>query len=169
MYTTDTQTHKPIISIIAAIAEKNRAIGKDNALLWQIPEDLTRFKKITSSHPIIMGRKTHESIGKPLPNRTNIVVTRNQEYVAEGCTIVSSLEDAIKIASEMDHQEIFIIGGGEIFKKGIDIADKLYLTLVRGDFEGDSFFPDYSRFTRVLSKEQHTGKGYIYTFIDLVK
>lgn len=169
MYTTDEKYAKPHISMIAAIAKENRAIGKNNKLLWNIPEDLTRFKKITSGHPIIMGRKTYESIGRPLPGRTNIVLSRNIEKNIEGCILASTLEEAIKKAIEIDKAEIFIIGGGEIFKKGILVADKLYLTLVEGDFEGDVFFPDYSAFTHALHEEKHTTAGYTYTFIDLTR
>lgn len=169
MYTSLLKAHKPTISIIAAVAEKNHAIGKNNKLLWHIPEDLTRFKKITSGHPVIMGRKTYESIGRALPNRTNIVVTRNPSLTLPGCEIALSLEEAIKIASELQTDEIFIIGGAEIYKKGIYLADRLYLTLVQGDFEGDTFFPNYSTFKTVLHKEERSEKGYTYTFIDLIK
>lgn len=169
MYTTTTKIPSPTISMIAALARNNRAIGKDNKLLWNIPEDLSRFKQITSGHPIIMGRKTFESIGRPLPNRTNIVITRDSSFQAYGCTIVHTLEEAIAAATAIDHKEIFIIGGGELFKKGIDIADKLYLTLVEGDFEGDVFFPEFSAFNTVLHEVKATTEGYTYTFIDLAR
>lgn len=155
--------------MIAAIAEKNHTIGKNNMLLWHIPEDLTRFKTITSGHPIIMGRKTHESIGRALPNRINIVVTRNTSLTFPGCEMAQTLEEAIDIASQQEKDEIFIIGGAQIYKKGIHLADRLYLTLVQGDFEGDAFFPDYSAFKTVLHKEERSVKGYDYTFIDLIK
>ncbi len=157
------------ISMIAAIAKTNRAIGYDNKLLWHIPEDLIRFKQITSGHPIIMGRKTYDSIGKPLPNRTNIIISRNDSYQAAGCTIVNSFDKAIEIARSLDTDEVFIIGGGDIFQKGIEIADTLYLTLVEGDFEGDVFFPDYSIFRTILHEEKHTSESYTYTFLNLTR
>lgn len=160
---------RPIISIVVAIAEKNRAIGKDNKLPWHIPEDLKRFKEITTGHPIIMGRRTYESIGRPLPNRTNIIVTKNKDFRAENCVVVNSLEEAIKKASEIDQEEIYIIGGGEIFKQALPYTDKLYLTLVQGDIEGDVFFPEYSEFNKTISQSSHESNGYSYTFIDLVK
>lgn len=159
---------RPKVSIIAAIAE-NRAIGKDNKLLWHIPEDLARFKKITFNHPVIMGRTTFKSLGKPLPYRINIVVTRNKNYQVEGCLIVNSLEEAIRQACENDEKEIFIIGGGQIYEQAIKFADKLYLTVVKGNFEADTFFPDYSRFTKVVHKKPGQYKQYKYTFFELEK
>lgn len=157
---------KPTISIIAAISE-NRAIGKDNKLLWHIPGDLPRFKKLTTGHPIIMGRKTYESIGKPLPSRTNIVVTRDDSYKAEGCVIVTSIEEAIQIAKQKDKEEIFIVGGGQIYEQGVKFADKLYLTLVEGEYEADTFFPDYSEFKKKISEETHESEGLKYKFLEL--
>lgn len=169
MYTTNPKSKTPTISMIAALAEKNNAIGKNNKLLWQIPEDLTRFKTITSGHPIIMGRKTYDSIGRPLPNRFNIVVSRNPHLVIPGCTVVTSLEEGLKKATEIDKTEIFIIGGAEIYKRGILVADRLYLTLVEGDFEGDAFFPDYTAFKTMIDEEKCSAKGYTYTFITLTR
>lgn len=160
--------HKPIISIIAAMA-KDRAIGKNNKLLWHIPEDFARFKKVTSGHPVIMGRTTFESIGKPLPGRTNIIVTHNKNYKTSGCLIAFSLEEAIKLAGNIDSKEIFIIGGGQIYTEGIKFADKLYLTIVKGNFEADSFFPNYSEFRKIVfQKESQDGK-YHYTFLELLR
>lgn len=131
------------ISLIVAMSE-NRVIGVDNRLPWSIPEDLKRFKKITSQHPIIMGRKTFESIGRPLPNRTNIIISRNKEYRAEGTITCKSLEEAIQWARNAPgSEEIFIIGGGEIFKMALPIANRIYLTTVYWPFEGDSFFPEF--------------------------
>lgn len=158
--------NKPKISIIVAIA-KNRAIGKDNKLLWHIPNDLRRFKEITTGHTVIMGRKTHESIGKPLPNRTNIIITRNNDYKADGCIICKSLEDAIKFSKERQESEAFIIGGGEIYNQAINLADKLYLTLVEGDFEADTYFPDYSDFKKIVFEKQEESEGYKYRFLEL--
>ncbi len=154
--------------MIAALSE-NKVIGKDNTLLWHIPEDFKRFKTITSGHPIIMGRKTYQSIGKPLPNRSNIVVTRDAEFTAEGCIIVNSLEHGIEKAKEIDHEEIFIIGGGELYKQGINYADKLYLTIVHNQFDGDTFFPDYTEFKHIVFEQNSKDDTYNYTFIDLVK
>ena len=127
-----------MITIIAAIA-KNNALGKDNQLIWHIPADLKRFKKVTSNHHVIMGRKTFESLGKPLPNRTNIIITRNLNYKAEGCVVVNSLNEAIEVAKE--DKNPFILGGAEIYKQAIEIADKLDLTFVHHEFDADVFFP----------------------------
>ncbi|MBI4990769.1 dihydrofolate reductase [Candidatus Gottesmanbacteria bacterium] len=156
----------PQISIIAAIGS-NRELGKDNKLLWHIPEDFVRFKKITSGHPVIMGRTTYESIGKPLPGRLNIIVTRNKDYKVEGCAVVNSLEEAIEKAKEKDNDEIFIIGGGQIYEQGIKYADKLYLTIVKGTFAADTFFPDYSRFKKVVFRKESQYQQYHCTFLEL--
>jgi dihydrofolate reductase len=160
--------NKPKVSIIAAVA-KNRAIGKDNKLLWHISEDLQRFKKITSGHPVIMGQKTFESLGRPLPNRTNIVLTFDKSYKAAGCTVVYSIDEAVKVASEKDKEEIFFIGGGQIYAQAIKFADKLYLTLVEGEYEADTFFPDYSDFKKIILEEPHESAGYKYKFLELEK
>ena len=126
------------ISIIVAQAE-NRVIGKDNELIWYIPDDLKRFKQLTTGHHIIMGRKTYEPIGHPLPNRTTLIITRQKDYQAKGCLIVHSLDDAIKLAK--DDKEAFIIGGSQIYQLALEKADKLYLTQIHKDFAGDCFFP----------------------------
>lgn len=128
-----------MITIIAAVAENN-ALGKDNGLIWHLPADLKRFKKITEGHYVIMGRKTFESLGKPLPNRTTIIITRNPNYAAEGCIIVNSLKEAIIKASPDENP--FILGGAEIYKQAIAIADILDLTIVHHNFEADAFFPE---------------------------
>ena len=142
-----------MINIIVAVG-KNNVIGKNNDLVWKgVPGDLKRFKEITSGHPIIMGRKTFESIGnKALPNRTNIVITRNKELKIPSCIICGSLEEAIKEASDIDDQ-IFIIGGGEIYKQAINLADRLYITLIDAEADGNVLFPDYSGFTKIISSE----------------
>ncbi|MBS9766138.1 MAG: dihydrofolate reductase [Flavobacteriaceae bacterium] len=129
-----------MITIIAAIAEQN-ALGKDNQLIWHLPADLKRFKSITSGHPIIMGRKTFESLGRPLPNRTNIVITRNKAYCPQGVEVVHSLDEAIEKGQEID-DDIFIIGGATIYKKAIEIVDFLDITKVHHSFEADAFFPE---------------------------
>lgn len=133
------------MSLIVAMTE-NRVIGVENRLPWNIPEDLKRFKKITSGHPIIMGRKTYESIGRPLPGRTNIVITRQKDYRAEGVIACSSLREALDWANRAPgSDEIFVIGGGEIFKQALPLTDRIYLTIVEWPFEGDAYFPDFDR------------------------
>lgn len=128
------------ISIIVAIA-RNYAIGKDNQLLWHIPADLKRFKKITSGHQIIMGKLTYLSLPfRPLPNRTNIVITDNVNEFFEGCKTVHSIEEALELCNE--HEESFIIGGGSVYRQFLPHCNKLYLTLVDKDFEADTFFPE---------------------------
>lgn len=153
--------------MIAAIGE-HRELGKNNKLLWNIPRDMQRFRKLTSGHAVIMGRKTFESIGHPLPNRTNIVVTRDKNYKPAGRSyICNSLEEALKIARKKENDEIFIIGGGEIYKQSISFADKLYLTIVKGSYEADVFFPDYSDFKKVTYKKKDHEGNFHFTFIDL--
>ena len=130
-----------MITIIAAIA-KNNALGKNNDLIWHLPADLKRFKKITTGHHILMGRNTFESIGKPLPNRTTIIITRNENYTKDGCLIANSLEEAIEMAQE--DKQIFILGGAQIYKYAIenDLVNALDITLVHHEFEADAFFPE---------------------------
>jgi len=128
-----------MITIIAAIAENN-ALGKDNQLLWHLPDDFKRFKNITSGSYIIMGRKTFESFPKPLPNRTHVIITRQKGYHHSDCIVVDSLTKAIKACPE--NQENFIIGGGEIYNQSIEIADKIDITRVNHSFEADTFFPE---------------------------
>lgn len=158
-----------MISLIVAMSQ-NKVIGSNNAMPWHIPGELARFKRITTGHAIIMGRKTFESIGRVLPNRTNIIITRDSEYKVEGALIVNSLDEALRQAKEADgSEELFIIGGGEIFKQAMPIADKLYLTLVHKDVDGDTYFPDYSMFTKQISREDHEHDGFSYSFLELVK
>lgn len=118
-------------------------IGADNQLLWHLPTDLKNFKEITTGHPIIMGRKTYESIGRPLPNRTNIVVSRRKDWFEEGILIVGSIKEALKFAKKMD-EEVFVIGGGDIYKQTIDLVDKLEVTQVKANLKADVFFPKIS-------------------------
>ncbi|EKD70031.1 MAG: Dihydrofolate reductase [uncultured bacterium] len=134
------KSSQPILSAIAAISE-NRVIGKANQLLWRLPADLKHFKSLTSGHPIIMGRKTYESIGKPLPNRKNIVLTRDSKFQANGCQVVTTLADAIKYAKQECGDEIFIIGGADIYQQALPEIDRLYLTIVHHEFDGDAYFP----------------------------
>ncbi len=128
-----------MLTIIAAVA-KNNALGKNNQLIWHLPADLKRFKKITSGHHVIMGRKTFDSLGKPLPNRTTIIITRNANFKAAGCIIVNSLTEAVKIAAIDENP--FILGGAEIYKQAMDVADILDLTIVHKEFDADVFFPE---------------------------
>lgn len=129
-----------LISAVVATAE-NYAIGKNNQLLWYLPNDLKHFKDITSSHTVIMGRKTYDSMGKPLPNRRNIVITRQYMQI-EGCEVVNSVEQALKLCQ--GEQEVFIIGGAEIYKLAMPLTNRIYLTLVHQSFEADAFFPAIS-------------------------
>jgi len=139
-----------MISLVVAMSD-NRVIGIENRLPWNIPEDLKRFKKITSGHPIIMGRKTFESIGRPLPNRTNIVVTRNKDYRAEGVVACFSLKEALEWAGKAPGaEEICVIGGGELFREALPLADRIYLTEVKWPYEGDAFFPDFDEAAYVV-------------------
>lgn len=131
-----------IISLIVAMDEAG-GIGKGGALPWHLNADLRRFKALTIGHHILMGRKTYESIGKPLPGRMNVVISRDAEYVAEGCQVVNSLEDALALASSRSENEVFIIGGSEIFAQALPLADRLYLTRVHALLDCDTFFPAF--------------------------
>jgi len=128
------------VSLIVAMAE-NRVIGRDNQLPWRLSADLQRFKALTMGKPIVMGRKTWESIGRPLPGRTNIVVTRDVGYQAEGCVVVHSVDQALEVATGSD--EVMVIGGANLYQQLLDRADCLYLTQVRADVEGDAWFPEF--------------------------
>lgn len=135
------------ISIIVAVADNN-VIGKDNTLIWHLPADMKFFKDTTTGHCVITGRKNYESIPpkfRPLPNRTNIVITRQHDYDAPGAIVVSSLEDALYNAKQTGDNEIFIIGGGEIFKQSLHLADRLYVTHIHHDFVGDVHFPEINK------------------------
>lgn len=160
----------PPISLIAAVAE-NRCIGAENRLPWHLPDDLKRFREITRGRPVIMGRKTFESIGRPLPQRQNIVISRDPHYSAGGVETVTSLEQAIENAKASNPQEIFVIGGAEIYRLALPMADRLYLTLVHQDIPGDAFFPDWKhRSWRETFRESHLAQGEnspAYTFLNL--
>ena len=159
------------ISIIVAIGKGDRALGNNNELLWHIPEDLKRFKELTLGHPIIMGRKTWESLPekfRPLPERTNIVITRNESLVADGATVAASLEEALTAGrGAQGGEEIFIIGGGEIYRSALPIVDRLYLTIVDNEKEADVFFPDYSDFKKITYKEEREFNNLKYTWLCL--
>ena len=159
-----------MITLIAAAAENN-ALGKDNDLLWHLPEDFKRFKQITSGHYIIMGRKTFESFPKPLPNRTHIIITRQKEYLADGCLVVHSLEEALEISPQ--NEEVFIIGGGEIYNQSIEIADKIDLTRVHTTVEADTFFPEIdTNIWKLVFEEFHPKDekhAFDFTFLTFVR
>lgn len=140
------------ISIIAAIAQNN-VIGKDNQLIWYLPADLKHFKNLTTGHHIIMGRNTFESIGKPLPNRTSVIITSKKNYFQKGCIVVNTLEDALNSVEKDD--EVFIIGGDSIYRQALPIADQLYITHIHKNFEGDVFFPGIDESHWQLEKEEH--------------
>ncbi len=158
------------INIIVAAA-KNNVIGKDNDLIWHLSADLKRFKQLTTGHTIIMGRKTFESIGRPLPNRTSVIITRQKDYKADDCIVVNSLQEALKAAEK--ENEVFIIGGGSIYEQAISIAHKIYFTLVHNTFEGDTFFPVINtKQWKEIKREEHQPdekNPYAYSFIDYVK
>ncbi|MBC8767620.1 dihydrofolate reductase [Arenibacter sp. BSSL-BM3] len=161
-----------ILSIIAAAAENN-ALGKDNDLLWHLPDDFKRFKSLTSGHKIIMGRKTFESFIKPLPNRTHIIITRDKDYSVNhaDCIVVHSMEDALHLVK--GDSLSFIIGGGEIYNLGLEHANQIELTRVHGSFEADTFFPDFDETKWQLTNEEHHPKDerhkYAFTYLTYMK
>jgi dihydrofolate reductase len=164
------------ISIIVSM-DKKRGIGKDNRIPWHITEDLVRLKNLTIGHATILGRNSFESMlayyeksGRlTMSQRTHIVITKDLNYAVEGKygLVAHSIEEAIQIAKEKEKEEIFIIGGQQIFDQTIGLADRLYLTIVDGDFNCDTFFPGYSMFTKVISEEEHQSNGYKYKFLTL--
>ncbi|MEK9517442.1 MAG: dihydrofolate reductase [Flavobacteriaceae bacterium] len=155
------------VTLIAAIDEHS-VLGKDNQLIWHLPEDLKRFKHLTTGHAVIMGRKTFESLPKALPNRHNIVVTRNQNYSKEGITVCHSLEAAIECAKDDDQP--FIIGGGQIYQQAIGLADVIELTKIHAHFEGDVFFPEIDLGKWTVEKEERMDQpDYDYSFITYTK
>ncbi|HEY9103935.1 dihydrofolate reductase [Chitinimonas sp.] len=152
-----------MLSLIAALA-RNHTVGINNTLPWHLPDDLKYFKATTSGHPIIMGRKTYDSIGRPLPNRHNIVVTRDLSWCAEGVTVVHSIADALRAAGEVD--EVFLIGGATLYAEALPHADRLYLTEIEAEVEGDAFFPAWPREQfRELRRESRVGPEFAYSFV----
>ena len=155
------------ISLIVAMAE-NRVIGVDNRMPWHLSADLKRFRKITSGNPIVMGRKTHESIGRPLPDRVNIVLTRDSSYQALGCIVVHNLEQAMRAAGEA--AELMVVGGAGLYREFLPLADRIYLTLIHRAFDGDTFFPtiDWTEWREVAREEveQDEQSALGYAFID---
>ena len=164
------------VSLIVAVSE-NGVIGKDNDLIWHLPKDIKFFKDTTLGHNVIMGRKNFESIPhkyRPLPDRTNIVITRQSEYTAEGCIVVKSVEAALEIAKNNGDKEPFIIGGGQIYRLALeqDLVDKIYLTKVHHSFEGDTFFPELNtnwKETNRITNKVDDKHSYAYDFITLKK
>ncbi|MDH3513728.1 MAG: dihydrofolate reductase [Gammaproteobacteria bacterium] len=154
------------VSLIAAMAE-NRVIGVDNALPWRLPADLRHFRRLTTGHHVIMGRRNYESIGKPLPDRTNIVVTRNPAYHAPGCLVSHSLRQTLQ--DIQDDPEVFVIGGAEIYRQALGDADRIYLTLVHANIAGDTYFPEFDlREWQEISRTRHEpdeNNPYPYSFV----
>ncbi|MDQ3098519.1 MAG: dihydrofolate reductase [bacterium] len=160
--------NNPIISAIAAIDE-NRGIAKNGKIPWRISDDMKHFKEITTGHVVIMGRKTYQTIGNPLPNRTNIIVTRNPEFNAPGCIVTHTVEAAIQKAQQIEPEEIFIIGGAEIYTEALPGTHKLYLTIIEDSFNCDTFFPQYEQFKTKISYEKKESNGTKYSYISLSK
>lgn len=160
-----------MINAIAAIGARTRTLGKDNDLVWDIPADLERFRNLTREHPVIMGRKTWESLPlerRPLPKRTNIVVTRQVGYHAPGAVVVPSIEEAVAAAKQAPGaDEIFIIGGSGVFAEALPFIERLYLTLVDDDTPGDVFFPEYPDFTKVVHEEKHGHHAPPFSYVTL--
>lgn len=156
-----------MISVIAAIG-RNNELGKDNRLLWRLRNDLMNFRALTTGQTVVMGRKTLESIGRPLPNRRNIVITRTTDYVFEGVEVACTFEKAM----EMCHWSCFVIGGAQVYEQSLPLAERLYLTLVDGDFEADTFFPTYGEEWVRLS-DQHfcadVDNDYDHTIVEMEK
>ena len=157
-----------IISFIVAMG-RNRIIGKDNALPWKLPADMKRFREITTGKPVIMGRKTFESLGKPLPNRTNIILTRDNDFVVDGGIVVHSPEEAIQKAAGAE--EAMVIGGTSLFRQFFPLARRMYLTIIDDDFEGDALFPEFNQDewieTQRIEHEPDDKNKYHYTFLTL--
>lgn len=175
--------NKPRISAIAALSENN-VIGVDNKLPWHIPADFKRLKELTMGATLVMGRKTHESIGRLLPGRTTIIITRDQNYRVEGAIVVHSIDEAIErakqsqknkiatitqgdLAMTSSNPEIFVFGGGQIFEQAMPYIQRLYLTIVHTTLDGDAYFPDYSDFTKEIERIDGEDNGFSYTFLTL--
>ncbi|MBE9056065.1 dihydrofolate reductase [Sphaerospermopsis sp. LEGE 08334] len=161
-----------IISLIAAISE-DRILADSKkehirgGIPWDIPSDIRSFKEITWRHPVIMGRKTYATFNHPLPNRTNIIVTRNIDYQAPGCLVFHSLYEAIQWSKMSETEEIFIAGGEQIYTQAMEFANKLYLTIVEGSFEGDIYFPEFSNFGKLTKEEKLQENGFRFKFVEI--
>ena len=164
------------LCLVAAVAD-NGVIGRNNQLPWYLPEDLKHFKRVTLGRPVIMGRKTWESIGRPLPGRTNIVISRQPGYSADGVRVVETLEAALELAESLavidGSEEVMVIGGAEIYRLALPRADRLFLTEVHGDVEGDAWFPDWDRREwREMSRERHAARDaseFDYSFVSYTR
>ncbi|MAE42886.1 type 3 dihydrofolate reductase [Candidatus Woesearchaeota archaeon] len=156
------------ISFVVAMG-RNKVIGSNNSLPWNMPADMKHFKKLTLGKPIIMGRKTYETIGKPLPNRKNIIITRDQDYKAEGCIVAHSIEESLQSAENAE--EVMVIGGAQIYKEFLPKANRIYLTIIDHDFEGDTHFPEYNEEEwQEIEREEHKAdeeNKYDYVFVTL--
>ena len=156
---------KPLVALIAAVAA-NRSIGRDNRMPWHLPEDLKRFKSLTFGHPVLMGRRTWESIGRPLPGRENIVLTRSADFSAPGCRVAHSLEEALESCRGAD--TVFVIGGVELYRAALPLADRLLLTEIRREYPGDAFFPAFDRslFRETSRQRNRSSDGLEYDFVE---
>ena len=158
-----------MIAIVVAAAENN-VIGKDNGLIWHLPADLRHFKQITMGHPILMGRKTFESIGKPLPGRTSVIITTQKDYEAEGCLVAHSVAEAVEQARQLD-EDLYIIGGANIYEQTLPITDRVYLTRVHAAFDGDVYFPELDEEDWETVEQEHhepdEKNKYPYSFLML--
>lgn len=150
-----------MITLIAACST-NRVIGKDNTLIWKVPGDLKRFKELTTGHTILMGRKTFESIGKPLPNRQNVILTKNKDFQVDNCLVYNNLEEVLSL---FEKQNLWVIGGGEIYKQLLPYCDRIELTLIHKEFEGDAFFPELNDNWVIENKEDHTCEDFEFSYI----
>jgi dihydrofolate reductase len=158
------QAPRPRVSIIAAVA-RNGVIGHDNAMPWHLSDDLKRFRALTTGHPIIMGRRTYESLGRPLPGRRNIVISRDSAFAAPGCEVLPALDAALVACS--DASEVFIIGGAQLYAATLALADRLQITEIHADFDGDTHFPQYDRrLWRETAREHGRGEAdFAYDFV----
>lgn len=168
------KTIRSPLVIVTAMTKNQQVIGDKNKLLWHIPADLKRFKALTLGHPIIMGRKTFESIlailGKPLPNRTNIIVTRDSEYLYEGVKVAHSLDEALNLAQAENPSEIHIGGGGELYKEALPLVSRLYITWVESDVTGDTFFPEFlSDFAVLTEHSPEHYEGINFQWVDYMR
>lgn len=146
------------ITLIAAIAS-NRVIGEDNDVPWKLPPDLRRFKRLTMGHILLMGRKTYDSVGRPLPGRTNLVVSRQEAYAPKGVHVARSVEEALAWARQAGESELFVAGGAEIYRQTLPVADRLQLTRIQEEFPGDAYFPEYDETDWVLVEREDHGPG----------
>lgn len=164
------KTLRPRLSAIVAMSE-NRVIGLNNKMPWHLPADLSHFKTITSGHPIIMGRKTFESIGRPLPNRTNIILSRDPSYAAPGCQVVNSLSAALDLAEGINAEEVFVIGGADIYRQALPLVSRLHLSVVHAEFEGNAFFPSFAKEEwREVNRKEYAAderNAYAISFIEM--